>query len=518
MFKKYHFNSNSASCGPCQEPAPQIINTSNQCNRCNNNVSKCGCNQLANFVPPHVAPTCQEGLILTTTQDCKMAPLAPVEGRPLTGIVNNGKIKWGVGDAINLYKLEQSVSNPYQLKLTSGSNTVSTVTIPASASPIQSISLNNIPVAPNAAGNVNIQGAGSSPVQSVSLNGTPVTPSNNGNVNLLVSGGTNGINSITEGFGITANTVAGATTIGVNPADWGLATTNNGIATANSTLLLGIDGSSYKLPEPIDKDQGEIYLKNFFPGNFSSNSDTTYTWVCPADVTRVKVKVIGGGASGNMIVTSNYNQTPGMIFHTGTCGSTIEALVPVVPGQSYPITVGGGGSNTNIFAQGLQNAISIGSAGKPSIAFGITAAGGKIPSQYTWIDSINGTSLYSARHDLNLSSSSVIPNPGSGPTGIIQLLEKTENRYFTTLTGENFNLSSNGIDAFRFTKNTQLGQSFFYNESQGSFYFESIQAAGLPGANVLVDSTITAQYGITNSLGYAGLVSIEFTKGHGLII
>jgi hypothetical protein len=259
MYKKYHFNSNSASCGPCQQPAPQTINTSNQCNGCNNQINKCNCNQLANLLPPPVAPTCVEGLILTTNENCQMVPLAPVEGRPLTGVIKNGKSIWGVGDAINSYKLEQSISNPNQLKLISGGNTVSTVNILASTAPIQSISVNGTPVAP-IAGNVNLTSIGSSPVQSISLNGTPVTPSNTGNVNLLVSASTNGINSITPGFGITANTVAGATTIGVKPADWVYTNPTTAIVDnrqyiprkiGNTTVdngILATDGKAYPVP------------------------------------------------------------------------------------------------------------------------------------------------------------------------------------------------------------------------------------------------------------------------------
>ncbi len=65
------------------------------------------------------------------------------------------------------------------------------------------------------------------------------------------------------------------------------------------------------------------------------------SWVCPADVYRVKVKMAGGGG-GN-----GHGTGGGAYAGGGGGGCYLEFLYDVTPGVSYPYLIGGGGTGEN---------------------------------------------------------------------------------------------------------------------------------------------------------------------------
>jgi hypothetical protein len=110
------------------------------------------------------------------------------------------------------------------------------------------------------------------------------------------------------------------------------------------------------------------------------------TWTCPADVTSVEILVVAGGGGGGISYTGNtYSSSGG----GGAGGLIYNASHPVVPGTTYPITVGAGGAaattQPSTGANG-QNSIfgtlvAIGGGGgagstAPSGTFGTAGSGG----------------------------------------------------------------------------------------------------------------------------------------------
>ena len=76
--------------------------------------------------------------------------------------------------------------------------------------------------------------------------------------------------------------------------------------------------------------------------------DTTTTWTCPSGVTQVFVEVWGGGGGGG---GAGVCQIYGSAGGAGGTGGYNNALITVIPGQSYSIIVGqggAGGSNNSV--------------------------------------------------------------------------------------------------------------------------------------------------------------------------
>ena len=78
----------------------------------------------------------------------------------------------------------------------------------------------------------------------------------------------------------------------------------------------------------------------------------TYSWVCPDEIFYVSVVAVGGGGSGSNPI--HYDGSPpgsglpgGGNYGTGGCGGGLgwKSNIPVVPGQSYTVVVGAGGSS-----------------------------------------------------------------------------------------------------------------------------------------------------------------------------
>lgn len=100
-------------------------------------------------------------------------------------------------------------------------------------------------------------------------------------------------------------------------------------------------------------------------------SPGTRTWTCPADVTKIKVKVYGGGAGGAL--------------GGGGAGGIATAFYTVVPGQTYSYTVGAGGAlnvagGASNFGTVIANggAVSIGGAAGAGGTTSISGAGSAI--------------------------------------------------------------------------------------------------------------------------------------------
>lgn len=66
----------------------------------------------------------------------------------------------------------------------------------------------------------------------------------------------------------------------------------------------------------------------------------TYTWTCPAGVTKARVTVAGGGGGS----ATKYLWGGGKLHYAGGSGELITTMVDVTPNTSYNITVGAGGA------------------------------------------------------------------------------------------------------------------------------------------------------------------------------
>jgi len=65
----------------------------------------------------------------------------------------------------------------------------------------------------------------------------------------------------------------------------------------------------------------------------------TFNWVCPAGVSRVKVRLWGAGGGGG-----GARSTANSLATGGGGGGYAERIVDTVPGQTYVLTVGAGGT------------------------------------------------------------------------------------------------------------------------------------------------------------------------------
>ncbi len=69
----------------------------------------------------------------------------------------------------------------------------------------------------------------------------------------------------------------------------------------------------------------------------------TYTWTCPAGVTKVRVIMSGGGGGGGGAWATTYYGVA-RSGHKGEDGTLITQDITVVPGRTYTIVVGAGGA------------------------------------------------------------------------------------------------------------------------------------------------------------------------------
>lgn len=94
----------------------------------------------------------------------------------------------------------------------------------------------------------------------------------------------------------------------------------------------------------------------------------TYTWTCPAGVTKAKVTAAGGGGGSG----TRYIFAGGKIVRAGGSGELIITTVDVIPHTAYNITVGAGGT----YATTSSNSVARAGDGGPSSFGSISARGG----------------------------------------------------------------------------------------------------------------------------------------------
>lgn len=94
----------------------------------------------------------------------------------------------------------------------------------------------------------------------------------------------------------------------------------------------------------------------------------TYTWTCPAGVTKVKVTVAGGGGGSG----THYGYWEGKSVFNGGSGELIITTVDVTPHTAYSITVGAGGA----YASSASSSDVRAGDGGPSSFGSISARGG----------------------------------------------------------------------------------------------------------------------------------------------
>ena len=100
---------------------------------------------------------------------------------------------------------------------------------------------------------------------------------------------------------------------------------------------------------------------------YSSSS----TWTCPIGVTTIKVEIWGGAGGGG----GCFVKVPGPIYYQGGYGGSggyNMAVLSVVPGSSYTITIGNGGNG----GIGSQSPTSGSTGGTTSFGTLLTASGG----------------------------------------------------------------------------------------------------------------------------------------------
>ena len=103
----------------------------------------------------------------------------------------------------------------------------------------------------------------------------------------------------------------------------------------------------------------------------------TYTWTCPAGVTRARVTVAGGGGGGVAVIWRVGIASLKLLHANGGNGACITSTVSVTPHNTYTVIVGGGGSpfvDTNQKgSHGNRNA----SNGAPSSFYTLSSSGGQ---------------------------------------------------------------------------------------------------------------------------------------------
>ena len=120
-----------------------------------------------------------------------------------------------------------------------------------------------------------------------------------------------------------------------------MSTLFNNIIDANKTLIRKLsrvkdDGTEVPL---ADAKYSELFREpTTATGSQTYTSPGTHSWLCPAGVYSVSVCCIGGGGAGQ----DNWANPCG-----GGAGLGWKNQIPVVPGNSYTVQVGSGGTSTS---------------------------------------------------------------------------------------------------------------------------------------------------------------------------
>lgn len=85
-------------------------------------------------------------------------------------------------------------------------------------------------------------------------------------------------------------------------------------------------------------------------GIYLANTAANTTITIPAKVTKILLRLWGGGGGGGW---NDYGGSDGTVFGgAGGTGGYVEAIMPVTPGQQYPITIGGEGAGNPSYGAG----------------------------------------------------------------------------------------------------------------------------------------------------------------------
>ena len=181
--------------------------------------------------------------------------------------------------------------------------------------------------------------------------------------------GTNGTNGTAVLNGIT-NPVAGT---GVNGDFY--------INTATNTLFGPKANGAWPAGVSLVGPQGPASTTGGIRIGFSA----TTTWTCPANVNQIKVEVWGAGGGGATGSLGKNNLQCGVLigntYHgehggNGGNGGYNSALIQVIPGQSYLITIGQGGIGASGFSQGCPSFGNNGGNGGATLFSNIISASG----------------------------------------------------------------------------------------------------------------------------------------------
>jgi hypothetical protein len=163
-----------------------------------------------------------------------------------------------------------------------------------------------------------------------------VAPGTSGNV--LTSNGTTWLSTAPSGGGV-ASITFGSTGLTPNTATTGAVTVAGTLAAANGGTGLTSPGTSGN----VLTSNGTAWVSQAASGGsalqyknqiFSAAGSTT--WTAPTGVTQVKVLVVGAGGGNNYLNSCCYSN--------GGTGGLAYGFVTVVPGTSYTVTVGAGGT------------------------------------------------------------------------------------------------------------------------------------------------------------------------------
>jgi len=242
-------------------------------------------------------------------------------------------------------------------------------------------------------GNVTTTGVvavtGSADVDNININGNTVSSTDtNGDVNISPNGtGTVVINTDldVDNLNLNGNTVSSTDTNGnitIDPNGTGNVLLGNFTFDADQSVGSGQD--DYVLT--YNNSAGSISLEAL-PAAATIVAPTIQTftssgtWNRPTNCTKVKVTVIGGGASGASVTTSHTHASGG----GGGAGGTAIEYIDVSSTSSATVTVGAGGSSVGASNAGNAGGSSSfgsfcsatgGSGGATSVASGTSGAGG----------------------------------------------------------------------------------------------------------------------------------------------
>jgi hypothetical protein len=159
-------------------------------------------------------------------------------------------------------------------------------------------------------------------------------------------------------------------------------------------------GTQQMMSVPYALYAGQTYNSLTSGHTINTGFTTSGTWTCPAGVTSIMVQLWGGGGGGSQATGSTgcYFAGGSCGYRQGACGGAggsggyNRAIISVIPGNSYSITVGSGGSGGAASVDGTDGQITSFN-GILSAAGGTRGTGAGVSSSTCWggIAGINGS-------------------------------------------------------------------------------------------------------------------------------